>query len=358
MTPPVVTPPTTPGHYADLSFEAIVEQSIAGVYVIQDERFVYVNATFAGFVGMSREEMTGASLRDIVPAYFIDTSLSMVRRRISGEVPSVRYVSPAIHKAGHIVHLEVHGSRMEYRGRPAVVGVGIDVTERVQREEELRQARNDLQALAAHINQDREDQRAVFARELHDVLGGLLASIKMDVKRIVRRTSDPQLREITAGLMEVTQEAIRTVRDMSEELRPSGLDHLGLSATIARELKRYAARYELRCRLDAPDDLPRIDATRATSIYRIFQEGMNNVAKHARARQVSVHLACRDGDLCLELADDGQGIGEGPTRSDARGVLGMKERARELGGTLVLESSPSHGTRLRLQVPLHPEGPA
>ncbi|TAK86756.1 MAG: PAS domain-containing sensor histidine kinase [Aquabacterium sp.] len=340
--------PASPG----LSFQAIVEQSIAGVYVLQDECFVYCNDTWAGFFGMSREEYVGLSLRDVVPPDFIDTSLSMYRRRVSGEIPSVRYVTPAMHRDGHRIYLEVHGTRMEYAGRMAVVGVGIDVTERVQRDEELRQARNDLQELAAHINRDRELQRAQFARELHDVLGGLLASIKMDAKRIARRVQDPELQEITAGLMEVAQEAITTVRDMSEELRPSGLDHLGLPETIRRELERFEARYEITCSFQASGPENALANDRATSIYRIFQEGMNNVGKHAGARKVAVWLAQGDTELRLEIQDDGSGLPGGGHRVDARGILGMKERARELGGSIDIRALPAGGTLLRLLVPV------
>lgn len=338
--------------YSELSFQAIVEQSIVGVYVIQNENFVYSNATWAGFVGMSKVEMEGKSLREIVPAYFHEQSLSMYRRRISGDIASVRYVTPAIHKKGHIVQLEVHGTRMKYRGEPAIVGVGIDVTERVRREEELRQMRTDLQELAAQTNRDREQQRASFARELHDVLGGLLASIKMDITRIIRRVSDPKLKGITQDLMQVTQEAIQTVRDMSEELRPSGLDHLGLVATMERGLTVFAARHDISCQFHGGDQLITISSTRAISVYRIFQEGLTNIAKHAQAEHVDVQLLQQDDELILEILDDGEGIFEANYRIGARGVLGMKERARDLGGVLELEPQEYGGTRLRLVIPV------
>ena len=341
-------------HYADLSFQAIVEQSIVGVYVIQDESFAYSNATWAAFFGLTREELMGRTLRELVPPSSIDRTLDLVRRRLSGEIPSVRYVTPAVHKDGHLVQLEVHGTRMEYRGRPAVVGVGIDVTERMQREEELRQARIDLQALTARINQDREEQRARFAREIHDVLGGLLASMKMDVQRIIRRVAEPEVRQITADLLALTKEAIHTVRDMSEELRPSGLDHLGLPDTMRLELRQFAARHRIDCRMDAARNTSRLAPARATSIYRIFQEALTNIAKHARARNVAVRLLERDGELTLEIQDDGRGVAGISPRSTARGLLGMKERARDLGGSLEVSSPHEGGTLLRLVVPVAP----
>jgi len=332
----------------DPSFQAIIEQSIAGVYVLQDERFVYCNDTWAGFMGMTRQEMIGLTLRDVVPADFIDQSLSIYRRRISGEIPSVRYVTPALHKAGHRVHLEVHGTRLAYRGRPAVVGVGIDVSERVARDEELRRARHDLQELTAHINRDREAQRARFAREIHDVLGGLLASIKMDIKRINRRVQDPELLQMVAGLTAVTQEAIQTVREMSEELRPSGLDHLGLRPTMERELARFGARHAIDCSLDCAELSFALASERATSIYRVLQEGLQLLLlRGAPARRLAVRLQQHDSELLLELRSDGPGLA-----GAARDLLGMKERARELGGALEAQALAEGGSCLRLQVPV------
>jgi len=338
----------------DPSFQSIVEQSIAGVYVIQDQRFVYCNETWAGFLGYTRAEMTGLTLHELIPPDFLEESLSIFRRRISGELGGTRYVSPGLHKDGRRVYVEVHASRLDYRGRPAVVGVGIDVTENVRRDEELRQARRDLQELAAQINRDREAQRGQFARELHDVLGGLLASIKMDVRRIDRRVADAELKTIIAGLLEVTQEAIQTVRDMSEELRPSGLDHLGLQETLRRELLRFGTRYEIECEFACTEALPALRADRATSVYRIVQEGLNNIAKHAQARHVALRLAEAGGSFSLELRDDGMGLAGNVPRLDARGILGMRERARELGGSLELLALPAGGTRLHLLIPSAP----
>jgi len=244
---------------------------------------------------------------------------------------------------------------MAYRGRPAVMGVGIDVTEQTLREEELRQARNDLQQLAAHINQERERQRALFARELHDVLGGLLASIKMNAQRVQRRVSDPALTEIAADLMHMTRQAIQSVREMSEELRPSGLDHLGLASAMQRELRQFAARHALQCQWETSGTLDGLEIDRATSVFRIFQEALINIAKHAHAGKVWVSLRQEEpNQLSLEIRDDGVGLAPGPHRSDARGLLGMKERARELGGTLDLECAPGAGMSLHLSIPVTP----
>lgn len=130
----------------DIPFRGIVEQSLAGIYVIQDEVFQYANATFAGIFGYTPEELIGKRLSELVAPDVRDEQLANYRRRISGEVASIRFFTKGIHKDGSIVHLEVHGSRLLYRRRPVVVGVGIDITERVRQQEELRASRERLRA--------------------------------------------------------------------------------------------------------------------------------------------------------------------------------------------------------------------
>lgn len=337
--------------YADIPFEAFVEQSIVGVYVLQDERFQYVNATFAGMIGYTAEEMTGMSLQQIIPPDFLPQVLDTYYRRLRGELSSLRWISRGLHKDGRVIMIEVHGSRMEYRGRPAVAGVGIDATERLRREEELQNSRAQLQELATYLNTVREEQRARFARELHDVLGGMLTSIKMDVTRILRRVQGEELVGITRGLLDLTQETIDTVRTMSEELRPSGLDHLGLVATVEREMQRFAARYSVDCSFHTDEPKVELSSERATGVYRIFQEAMTNIARHANARSIQVRLRCPAAEVELEITDDGRGFDPATQRSGALGVLGMKERARELGGRLEVGPRADGGTRLHLVVP-------
>ena len=138
--------PTLP----DMPFHAIVEQSVAGIYVIQDECFAYANATWAGMLGYAPETMVGGHLSRFVPADFIGEVLSRYHQRLAADPPSMRFITRGQHAQGHVVLIEVHGSRMMYGGRPAVMGIGVDVTERLRIEEELRRSREQLQALSAY----------------------------------------------------------------------------------------------------------------------------------------------------------------------------------------------------------------
>jgi len=337
----------------DIPYQGLVEQSLAGMYVIQDEVFQYVNATFAGMLGYTPEEMVGLRLLDAVAPDALDLTRGNYYLRVSGEVPSIRFITRGKHKDGSIVHMEVHGASLMYRGRPAVVGVGINITEQVRQEEALRASREHLRELASYINTVREEQRARIARELHDVVGGILTSMKLDIQRLARRSADPQVTEIVADLHSLVQESIAAVRSISEDLRPAVLDHLGLHAALGSSLRQFAERTEIATRLRPEHfDVP-LAQSRATTIYRICQEALTNIARHANAASVEVTLRTEGDDLLVDIADDGCGLGKVTPTGKRIGMLGMAERARELGGTLTIGDGPGGcGTRIALRVPL------
>jgi PAS domain S-box-containing protein len=336
----------------DIPFHAIVEQSVAGIYVIQDECFAYANETWAGLLGYAPEEMVGKHLSCFVPADFIGEVLSRYHQRLVGNPPSMHFVTRGLHRDGHVVLIEVHGSRMIYGGRPAVMGIGVDVTERLRNEEELRRSREQLQALTAYTSAKLEEQRLGLAREVHDVLGGMLTSIKMDATRILRRADNPEVAALTQGLLALTQQTIETVKSISETLRPSVLDHLDLSVAIAQELRQFTRRSGVLHELQGDASTLRLPPKRSIAVYRICQEALTNVARHAQAQRVVASL-CVDADsLRFELHDDGLGFDPAAPTGSALGLLSMSERAREIGGELQIDSAPGRGTHLMLSAPL------
>ena len=344
-----------PERLPDIPFDTIVEQMVAGIYVIQDDRFVYCNATWAGIAGYTVEEATGMSLAQIVPPDFLEVVRSRIRARLAGHPPSMHFITRGLHRDGRVRFVEVHGSRITYRGRPAVMGVGVDVTDRVRGEEERQRSREQLQALAAYTANKLEEQRLALARDVHDVLGGMLTSIKMDATRIQRRADNPEVQALTQGLIALTQQTIDTVKQISEALRPSALDHLDLSVALANELQAFTRRSGVPHALDADAPALRLAPRHATAVYRIFQEGLTNVSRHSKARRVNVRLRVEDGRLRLALHDDGCGFDPEAPEGSALGLLSMRERAREIGGELQIHSAPGAGTRLVLSVPLHQE---
>ena len=336
----------------DIPFRGIVEQSLVGMYVIQDEVFRYVNATFAEMAGYTPQEMIGLHVGAVVPEWAVDEVVRNYHRRVSGEAESIRFFTQGRHKNGSIVHVEVHGSRLIYRGYPAVVGVGINVTDRVRREEELRISQERLRELAAYINTVREEQRSRIARELHDVVGGMLTSMKLDIQRIARRAQDKELKQITDDLLGLAQETIAQVREVSECLRPGLLDHFGLVAALRVALKEFADRTGVVASLN-PDELElHLSQSQATGVYRICQEALTNISRHAGASEVTISLENSEKWHTVEVRDNGRGIQVLTLTGKSIGLVSMTERARELGGSLEINSEQGKGTRLLLRVPL------
>ena len=336
----------------DIPFRGIVEQSLAGMYVIQDEVFQYVNTTFAGMLGYTPEAMTGMHLRQAVVPEMQEATIANFHRRISGEVPSIRYTTIGQHRTGESVHLEVHGSSVLFRGRPAVVGVGINITEQLQQQEALRQSRERLRELAAYINTVREEQRTRIARELHDVVGGILTSMKLDIQRINRRTDDPEIKAIVGDLLLLAQESIDNVRNISEDLRPGALDHLGLVSALQSMLHQFSQRTEVVCQLLAAGFDVQLSQARATAVYRICQEALTNIARHAGATKVIVRLESCTNWLKVEIEDNGRGLSSLTPTGKSIGLVSMAERAREFGGHLSVTRGSAGGTCLQVLIPL------
>lgn len=341
---PTSPPPVT---LDDVPFRGIVEQSLAGVYVVLDERFMYANDTFAAMFGYARDEFIGRRMVDCVTPDSVADVLRNYRLRMSGAVESIHYFTKGLRRDGSVFHLELHASRVECRGRPALTGVAIDVTERVHQQQRLRE-------LAQRLNFAREAERSLLSREVHDVLGGMLTSVKMDLARIVRRTAAPgqeELQRIATDLVGLVQETIDTARGISEQMRPAALDLLGLPTALRQELARFGARHGLRVQAEVDEALPVLHETAAVQVYRIVQEALTNVARHAEAGAVTLRLQAHDGGLLLRLADDGRGLGAEPPRPGAIGLFSMAERAREIGGTLCVARRAEGGTELRLTLP-------
>jgi two-component system sensor histidine kinase UhpB len=341
--------------FDDVPFRGIVEQALAGIYVVLDERFMYANDTFAEMFGYPRAEFIGRRMVDCVTPDSVTEVMENYRRRMAGEVTSIRYITIGVRKDGRLVYLDLHASRVDVRGQPALAGVALDITESVLRQQELQRSREQLRTLMRRINTTREVERARLAREVHDVLGGMLTSAKFDVARIVRRTQGESLAELQRIAIDLTalmQETIDTARAISNEMRPRSLDMLGIHATLRQAVERFAEHHGLAARVDSEGDARRVPPVVAMQVYRIVQEALTNVARHADANSVTLTLAESDSAFKLRLADDGRGIDLQAGRTGSIGLFSMSERAREIGASLLVQPAAGSGTEVLLTLPL------
>jgi len=220
-----------------------------------------------------------------------------------------------------------------------------------------RELDDQLRALSAHIEAVREEERTTMAREIHDDLGQALTALKMDVAWIARRLGsgeDPRgaIADKLMSMSALTDQVIDRVRRISAELRPGMLDDLGLVAALQWQGQQFQARTDTICTVRANVGEGRLERGLSTAIFRICQEALTNVARHAEAKSVQIVLERQDGVLRLEVRDDGRGISsEAASNAASLGLLGMRERARRLSGNLRISGAPGSGTLVVVEVP-------
>jgi len=224
---------------------------------------------------------------------------------------------------------------------------------------ELEKSAKQYQELAASLEAAREEERINVARELHDQLGQSLTGIKYDLAWLssqIGRT-DETLEEKTKGILAQLNQTIQTVRQIAAQLRPGMLEDLGLAASIEWQVRNFEKRTGIQCSILLLEDDEKLPSEKSLAIYRILQEGLTNVAQHSETQQVEVSLR-RSGDLVtLELQDHGKGISaEAISDSHSLGIMGMRERAQQLGGTFDVHGDPQNGTTLIVSFPISVEG--
>jgi PAS domain S-box-containing protein len=218
---------------------------------------------------------------------------------------------------------------------------------------ERRQLDDQLRALTDRLEAVREDERTRIAREIHDELGQALTALKLDIAWVAHRTRT--LPEVTARLDDMahmTDQILGSVRRISSSLRPGILDHIGLRAAIEWQADDFAKRTGVACAVRADVGDLQLERELATTVFRIFQEALTNVTRHANATGVDVVLRLDHGHLRLEVADDGIGVPEIAPRTSSLGLLGMRERARRCGGDCTIRRRDPRGTIVTLSVPL------
>lgn len=244
-------------------------------------------------------------------------------------------------------------------GRPVrMLGCHVDVTERRTTEERLRGKREQLRALAAHLQAVREEEATRIARELHDQLGAALTGLNFEVSWIERQLKHPPtgeklkaLRERVHGMLDLVDRTVGTVRAICLELRPAMLDQLGLATTISWLATEFQTRTGICCHVKGPEEVP-ADPDRATALFRILQEVLTNIARHAKASEVRIEITLLDGDVILAACDNGRGFTpDAAARQNHFGLVGMKERAIAAGGSLEIVSTPDVGTKVTVRVP-------
>lgn len=336
---------------ADYAYEA---ESWLGT----DGGFIYVSPSFERITGYPAEDF----LRDSSLYYKIahPGDLHAVERHFNhiifpnDDVCNLQY--RIITKSGEVKWIG-HTCRPVYNEEGDWIGQrgsNRDITAEKKFEETLLQSQKQLRALTARLDEIAESERKTVARYIHDELGHLLTALKFDIDSIAG-AGEKSISSLAAEFDSVNKminSLINAVRKISSELRPEIIDHLGLVASLEWQIKEFRKRTRI-CTIYKFDELSYPFSSKETTvIYRILQEILTNVARHANAKHVRIFLIDKEDELILRVSDNGQGFVPELTGEASLGILGMKERAISIGGRLIIESSPGKGSHITFRLPL------
>jgi two-component system, NarL family, sensor histidine kinase UhpB len=327
------------------------------IYDTKSLAILEVNNAAAHHYGYSGEEFDQMWITDLWALEDLD-KLQEVRTGGSGPV-DISGVWTHQRKNGESRTVEIVSQPLEAVNRQTALLIIEDITERTLASAKLRASHEQLRALSAHLQSVREEERARIAREIHDELGQVLTAIRMDLSWLFNKFRElgsplPQaLGDHVISMTNLVDTTIKTIRRISTELRPRILDDLGLVAAIEWQSHEFETRTGISCEFKSNVEDISLDHERSTAVFRILQESLTNVARHSQATNVDIIFHAENKTLSLMVSDNGKGIEPvQPPAPQTFGLLGMKERAFLLGGTLTIERGTKQGTTVSLSLPV------
>jgi PAS domain S-box-containing protein len=337
---------------------AVRQTADSVVIASRDGIIEYVNPAFEKLTGYSKEEVIGKTPGILKSGeHGQEFYRALWETILSGRIFRAEFINKK--KSGELYFQEetitpiVNGNERVMH----FVSTGRDITERKRVEGKLRKSYEQLHQFAVHLQSAREEERSRIAREIHDELGQALTGLKFDISWIGKKLPEgtEELQDKTRSMGKLVDGTIQMVRRISSELRPGVLDRLGLAAAIEWQAQEFQDRTGIRCMLTPNFDGLKLDRDKAMAIFRIFQEALTNVARHANATAVDVNSSLESGNLMLEVRDNGRGIAENELLDPkSLGLLGMKERALAFGGRVNVVGNPGKGTKVILVIPCSP----
>lgn len=320
---------------------------------LPDRKFIDVNEAAIKQYGYSREEFMHLDILAMRPPDDVARFVEQIRKQKDG----IDYAGiwRHIRKNGDILEVEIITHEIHYQERPALLVLAIDVTEKQQYERRIKETNAQLRELSAHLQDIREEERLNIAREIHDELGQLLTVLKMDVSWLKKKMpdSDEKVNLKLAGILELLDKTVKTVRRIATELRPSILDDLGLLAALEWQAEEFRQKSGIPVEVRVMGMEASLPAAVNINLFRIFQESLTNIARHAQAGKVVLHIEQDEDKIVMAITDDGRGFNDEQIRTrKTLGLLGMKERAVMNGGKYRIISRPGEGTRVEVEIPL------
>jgi PAS domain S-box-containing protein len=316
---------------------------------------VLANPSAAAMFSTSVEAMQGSPLARFIHPLVTAGEGPVVYFGDGGRVGrrATDYAVSGIRASGETFPLEGSVSTVLEHGQPIHTIILRDVTERQQVQEKLSRSHAQLRQLSAALQTIREEERTHIARELHDDLGQLLASLRMDLTLLQQQPAGAGGALLMQGMEQNLLTAIASLRRIATNLRPRALDEGGLFFALQGLRDEFVARHGIHCTLYADEDELRLDDAASTAIFRIVQEALTNIARHADATSVTITLYRIDGQLLLTIRDDGRGISAADMeKAQSLGLVGMRERVWAIDGEITISGDEPPGTRIDIVLPL------
>lgn len=346
-------------------FGAMTEAALVGIYVIQDGLLRYVNPALACIFGYQPEELVDQiHVLDLIHPEDRQSVSERMQQRLAGQIVTTPHVARGISRSGDIIYFESLAQPINYLGSPAILGTLVDTTAYVQSQQHLEQQRRRLQRLSAQLIAVREAESKRISQELHDVIGQALTAVSINLAKIKQELSPDEPAAVWERLAEaevmITQALIQT-RNLSQELRPAMLDDLGLIPTLRWYIHHFGKRLGIPISFSFEGKLHYASPELETMIYRVVQEGLTNIARHAKASKAKVRLDCQADRIHLTIKDDGVGFDvqqlmQSEDTDDRFGLLGMEERILLFAGVVQVHSAPGKGTTLQVTFPYQQTG--
>lgn len=344
------------------SLYRLLADNVTDVIWVSDlnARIVYISPSVQRQSGYSPDEIVGQRIKMLGKKDYRRVTQSLnrrVNRKRQGKISKSRPLELEVtHKDGHKVWTETYWSTLRDRGGRAVgvIGAVRDITERKEYEDALKRSESQLRLLSQRILQIQEDERGRIARDLHDQLGQELVFLKMKAQSLAEQMRDPSdVHDSMLELLNLIDQTRATSHRIALSIRPGILDNLGLVKAVQWYAEEFEQRTSIVCFVCAPDEDLGVPESVATAGYRILQEALTNVCKHARASEARIDIKKRGKVLTLRISDNGVGFDSGNlSEKNSLGLLGMRERARLVGGSVKVTARCSAGTKVVARLPL------
>ena len=349
-------------HNLEARVSGIVESAMDAIITVDDrEHIVIFNAAAEAVFGCPRGEAIGAPLSRFIPERFRAAHSAHIRSfegtGVSSRRMSAQRIVSGLRRNGEEFPIEASISKTTDPGGTYFTVILRDVSERVRADEALRRSKDELRELAAVSSSAREQEKSRIARELHDELAQALTALKMDLLWVKERlpAGQEQLLSKAETMRVMLDSTVAATRRISADLRPLMLDDLGLIPAAEWLVQNFAQRTGIHCEFGFDPPGLALQDPHATAIFRILQESLTNVARHAQASRVNVTLDVNDGEIMLRVRDNGCGFeSAGPRKPSSFGLVGLRERAYLLDGEVSVDTAPGRGTLIEVRIPFPP----